>query len=155
MRAANLHRLARTLREVALLATKNTGDDRVDAGELAVLEDIARNPGSTISDITRRTGLAQSLVSRITHGMADGGARTASNRIVRRSRIPATANSSVNLCAALPSTSSATTCKPRNSLAGLPEKTPAAPGRSRTPDDHSPAGTNTSRGPVSGPAITS
>jgi len=76
MRAANLHRLARTLREVALLATKNTGDDRVNAGELAVLEDIARNPGSTISDITRRTGLAQSLVSRITHGMADGGALT-------------------------------------------------------------------------------
>jgi len=76
MRAANLHRLARTLREVALLATENTGDDRVNAGELAVLEDIARNPGSTISDITRRTGLAQSLVSRITHGMAGGGALT-------------------------------------------------------------------------------
>jgi len=76
VRAADLHRLARTLREVALLATKNTGDDRVNAGELAVLEDIARNPGSTISDITRRTGLAQSLVSRITHGMADGGALT-------------------------------------------------------------------------------
>lgn len=76
MRAADLHRLARTLREVALLATENTGEDRVNAGELAVLEDIARNPGSTISDITRRTGLAQSLVSRITHGMADGGALT-------------------------------------------------------------------------------
>lgn len=76
MRAANLHRLARTLREVALLATENTGDDRVNAGELAVLEDIARNPGSTISDITRRTGLAQSLVSRITRGMADVGALT-------------------------------------------------------------------------------
>jgi len=76
MRAADLHRLARTLREVALLATENTGGDRVNAGELAVLEDIARNPGSTISDITRRTGLAQSLVSRITHGMADSGALT-------------------------------------------------------------------------------
>ena len=76
MRAADLHRLARTLRAVALLATENTGDDRVNAGELAVLEDIARNPGSTIRDITRRTGLAQSLVSRITHGMADGGALT-------------------------------------------------------------------------------
>lgn len=76
MRAANLHRLARTLREIALLATENIGEDRVNAGEIAVLEDIARNPGSTISDITRRTGLAQSLVSRITHGMADGGALT-------------------------------------------------------------------------------
>lgn len=64
------------LREIALLATENTGDDRVNAGELAVLEDVARNPCSTISDITRRTGLAQSLVSRITHDMADAGAIT-------------------------------------------------------------------------------
>lgn len=74
MRAADLHRLSRTVREIALLATGNTGDDRVNPGELAVLEDIARNPGATIGDITRRTGLAQSLVSRITHAMADAGA---------------------------------------------------------------------------------
>lgn len=77
MRAADLHRLSRTVRQIALLATGNTGDDRVNPGELAVLEDIARNPGATIGDITRRTGLAQSLVSRITHAMADAGAVTA------------------------------------------------------------------------------
>lgn len=76
VRAADLHRLARTLREIALRATENTGDDRVNAGELAVLEDIARNPQSTISQITGRTGLAQSLVSRIARGMADAGAVT-------------------------------------------------------------------------------
>lgn len=76
MRAADLHRLARELRTIALLATKNTGADRVNPGELSVLEDIARNPGATIADITRRTGLAQSLVSRITHAMADAGALT-------------------------------------------------------------------------------
>ncbi|MDJ0356646.1 MarR family transcriptional regulator [Paenarthrobacter sp. PH39-S1] len=76
MRAADLHRLARTLREIALRATKNIGDDRVNAGELAVLEDIARHPLSTIRDITERTGLAQSLVSRITRSMADAGALT-------------------------------------------------------------------------------
>ncbi|MFI5612442.1 MarR family winged helix-turn-helix transcriptional regulator [Amycolatopsis sp. NPDC051903] len=74
MRAADLHRLARTLREIALLATENVGADRVNAGELAVLEDIAEHPDSTIRDITERTGLAQSLVSRITHAMADAGA---------------------------------------------------------------------------------
>lgn len=76
MRAADLHRLARTLREIALRATENTGEDRVNAGELAVLEDIARYPKSTMRDITARTGLAQSLVSRITHAMADAGALT-------------------------------------------------------------------------------
>lgn len=76
MHAADLHRLARELRAIALLATENTGADRVNAGELSVLEDIARNPGATISEVTRRTGLAQSLVSRITRAMADAGALT-------------------------------------------------------------------------------
>jgi DNA-binding MarR family transcriptional regulator len=74
MNAGDLHRLARAVRDIALLATGNTGDDHVNAGELAVLEDIARNPGSTISEITRRTGLAQSLISRITKAMAAAGA---------------------------------------------------------------------------------
>ncbi|MFE3170166.1 MarR family winged helix-turn-helix transcriptional regulator [Amycolatopsis sp. NPDC059090] len=73
MRAADLHRLARALREIALTSTGNTGADQVNAGELAVIEDVSRNPGATISDVTRRTGLAQSLVSRITHRMADAG----------------------------------------------------------------------------------
>ena len=52
MRAAELHRLARTLRTIALAATENTGADQVNAGELAVLEDVARHPRSTIRDIT-------------------------------------------------------------------------------------------------------
>ena len=73
MKAADLHRLARSVREIALRSTGNTGEDHVNAGELAVLEDVARNPGATIGEITRRTGLAQSLVSRITHAMAETG----------------------------------------------------------------------------------
>ena len=73
MFAAELHRLARTLREIALDATGNTGADHVNAGELAVLEDVARHPRSTISDITERTGLAQSLVSRIVQAAATQG----------------------------------------------------------------------------------
>lgn len=74
MFAAELHRLARTLREIALEATGNTGADQVNAGELAVLEDVARHPRSTISDITQRTRLAQSLVSRIVQAAAAEGA---------------------------------------------------------------------------------
>lgn len=58
------------------MATENTGSDRVNAGELSVLEDVARNPGATIAEITRRTTLAQSLVSRITRAMADAGVLT-------------------------------------------------------------------------------
>ncbi|MFC8800814.1 MarR family winged helix-turn-helix transcriptional regulator [Promicromonospora sp. NPDC057138] len=76
MRAADLHRLARTIREIALRATENTGEDSVNAGQLAVLEDVARNPQSTIGEITHRTRLAQSLVSRIARDMADVGALT-------------------------------------------------------------------------------
>ena len=76
MRASELHRLAREIREVALLATSNTGSDRVNAGELAVLEDIARHPRATIGAITDRTGLAQSLVSRIVNAASTTGALT-------------------------------------------------------------------------------
>ncbi|GAA2020209.1 winged helix-turn-helix transcriptional regulator [Nakamurella flavida] len=95
MRAAELHRLARTLREIALEATGNTGPDRVNAGELAVLEDVARHARSTVGDITTRTGLAQSLVSRIVRSMAAAGALTVEpdtddRRKVRIALTPAT-----------------------------------------------------------------
>ncbi|WP_426737968.1 MarR family transcriptional regulator [Plantibacter sp. 2H11-2] len=76
MRASELHRLARTLREIALEATGNVGADRVNAGQLAVFEDVARHPGASIRDVTVRTGLAQSLVSRIVHAAAAAGALT-------------------------------------------------------------------------------
>lgn len=96
MRASDLHRLARTLRDIALDATGNTGSDRVNAGQLAVFEDIARNPGSSIREITSRTGLAQSLVSRIVHAAADEDALTVAGdesdrRKVRVELSPATA----------------------------------------------------------------
>lgn len=73
MNGAELHHLARRLRGIALLATGNTEADSVTAGEIAVIEDIARHPGATISDVTHRTELAQSLVSRITRAMKDAG----------------------------------------------------------------------------------
>ncbi|WP_146076564.1 MarR family transcriptional regulator [Rathayibacter sp. AY1A7] len=74
MRASELHRLARTLREIALEATGNVGANRVNAGQLAVFEDVARHPGASIREVTDRTGLAQSLVSRIIHAAAAAGA---------------------------------------------------------------------------------
>ena len=73
MRAADLHRLARTVRAIALAATGNTGEDRVTLGELAVLEDVAHHPASTVGDVVGRTGLSQSLVSRITREMESAG----------------------------------------------------------------------------------
>jgi len=41
-----------------------------------VFEDVARNPGASIADITARTGLAQSLISRIVHAAASDDAMT-------------------------------------------------------------------------------
>jgi len=87
MRASELHRLARVLREIALEATGNTGADRVNAGQLAVLEDVARHPRSTIGDITERTGLAQSLVSRIVHAAATDHALTVEQDETDRRRV--------------------------------------------------------------------
>jgi len=76
MHASELHRLARTLREIALDATGTAASDRMPGGRLAVLEDVARNAGASIAEITERTGLAQSLVSRIVRAAADEGALT-------------------------------------------------------------------------------
>lgn len=71
MHAGQLHRLARQLREIALVATGNTGTDRVSAGELLVIEDVSAHPESSIREITERTQLAQSLVSRIVATMRE------------------------------------------------------------------------------------
>ena len=61
--AGQLHRLARLLREVALAGTTDPGEPRPAPGLLAVTEDIARHPDTTVGEIATRTGLAQSLVS--------------------------------------------------------------------------------------------
>ncbi|QHC58929.1 MarR family transcriptional regulator [Rathayibacter sp. VKM Ac-2760] len=63
--------------------------DRVNAGQLAVFEDVARHPGASIREVTDRTGLAQSLVSRIVGAAAAAGALTVTtdDRDRRRVRI--------------------------------------------------------------------
>jgi DNA-binding MarR family transcriptional regulator len=62
--AGQLHRLARVLREIALAATANEGERPVAASTVAIVEDVTGHPQSPITEIARRTGLAQSLVSR-------------------------------------------------------------------------------------------
>ena len=63
MNAVELHRLARVLREMAVMATANPGEQPVAASTLAIVEDVAAHPGTSISQIVERTSLAQSLVS--------------------------------------------------------------------------------------------
>ncbi len=74
MKAVELHRLARVLREMAVTATANPGEQPVAASTLAIVEDVAAHPGTSISQIVDRTGLAQSLVSGTTARLTKAGA---------------------------------------------------------------------------------
>ena len=73
MDAGQLHRLARVLREIALTATADPGDAAVSANVVAIAEDIARHPGTSIGEIARRTRVAQSQVSTTVSAMSDQG----------------------------------------------------------------------------------
>jgi len=68
-----LSRLARILREVALDASQAGHDLPVTGGELALVEAVARQPGSTIRELCATTGLAQSWVSTLARQLADKG----------------------------------------------------------------------------------
>jgi DNA-binding MarR family transcriptional regulator len=68
-----LSRLARILREVALDASQGGHDLPVTAGELTIVEAVARRPGSSIRELCEATGLAQSWVSTLTRQLADKG----------------------------------------------------------------------------------
>ncbi|WP_058856221.1 MarR family transcriptional regulator [Nocardia jinanensis] len=76
MDAASLHLVARRLRAIAFVATGNTGRRRIPPSEYAVLEDVALHPGSSIRDITERTAITQSLISRIVARFRDQGLLT-------------------------------------------------------------------------------
>jgi DNA-binding MarR family transcriptional regulator len=68
-----LNRLARQLREIALKASQGGADLPISVGELAILENVARYPNSTISEISRSTGLAQSRVSKVVRELSEEG----------------------------------------------------------------------------------
>ncbi len=72
MRAAELHRLSRTLREVALAASGDA-HERPTYGEIAVVEDLALHGPSPIGVVAERTGVAQSLVSKVARALVDAG----------------------------------------------------------------------------------
>lgn len=73
MNAGELHRLARVLREIAQAATANEGERPVAASTVAIVEDVTDHPHSPVTEIARRTGLAQSLVSRTVGRMHAAG----------------------------------------------------------------------------------
>ena len=52
------------LREIAQVSTANEGERPVAASTVAIVEDVTDHPQSPITEMARRTGLAQSLVSR-------------------------------------------------------------------------------------------
>ena len=71
--AGELHRLARVLRQAATAATASPSQGPVSAGDLAIVEDVAHNRGTSIGEIAQRTGLAQSLVSTTVAKLRDAG----------------------------------------------------------------------------------
>jgi DNA-binding MarR family transcriptional regulator len=59
-----LYRLARLLRDVALLAAAEPGESPAPLGVVAITDDISHHEPTTVGEIATRTGLAQSLVSK-------------------------------------------------------------------------------------------
>ena len=58
-----LHRLGKRLIDLARQVTTDAGDTALTPGEVAVLEDVLKHPGSVVTEIQARTGFAQSHVS--------------------------------------------------------------------------------------------
>jgi DNA-binding MarR family transcriptional regulator len=58
-----LHRLGRRLVDLSRAATGQAGDPSLTAGQVAVLEDVIKHPGSSVNEIHERTGFVQSHIS--------------------------------------------------------------------------------------------
>ena len=58
-----LHRLGKRLIDLARQVTTDAGDTPLTPGEVAVIEDVLKHPGSVVTEIQARTGFAQSHVS--------------------------------------------------------------------------------------------
>jgi DNA-binding MarR family transcriptional regulator len=63
MDGVQLHRLGKRLIDLARQVTTDAGDTDLTPGEIAVLEDVLKHPGSVVTQIQTRTGFAQSHVS--------------------------------------------------------------------------------------------
>ena len=85
--------LGRRLVALSRSTTDDLDDLALTAGELAVLEDVLANPGSSVSDIQQRTGFVQSHVSAsVSRLRARGVVHTAADATDgRRTRVVASA----------------------------------------------------------------
>ena len=72
MNVAQLAKLNRVCRDLLVLASSEK-DRSVSPGQVAIFEDIYRHSPTTIQDITRRTELAQSFVSKTISHMKQRG----------------------------------------------------------------------------------
>lgn len=68
-----LHRLGKRLIDLARQVTTDAGDTALTPGEVAVLEDVLKHPGSVVTEIQARTGFAQSHVSASVSRLRDQG----------------------------------------------------------------------------------
>jgi hypothetical protein len=93
--AGELHQLGRRLVALSRATTDDRDDLALTAGEQAVLEDVLSHPGSTVSQIQRRTGFVQSHVSASVarlreRGLVQTAADAADGRRTRVDPTPAT-----------------------------------------------------------------
>lgn len=72
MDAGELHKLAKVLRQIAIQATSDAGE-QVSATEALVGMDVFTYSPTTVTDITKRTGVVQSQVSTIVADMLGMG----------------------------------------------------------------------------------
>jgi DNA-binding MarR family transcriptional regulator len=63
MDGVRMYRLGRKLIDLSREVTTSAGDASLTPAEIAVVEDVLRNPDSQVGEITARTGFAQSHVS--------------------------------------------------------------------------------------------
>ena len=98
MEAGRLYRLIRQLRTVAGASSGET--DTVSPSVIAVVEDLADHPDSSITEIVGRTGLVQSMVSTaVAQLRSDGVLRTSTDpKDRRRTLVTLAADSTLPRC---------------------------------------------------------
>src|SRR5947209_1059893 len=73
MTVGELFRLARLLREVAIVAARGPDEPPAPPGLVTIVDDVAHHDGTSVGEVAARTGLAQSLVSKTIARLRDAG----------------------------------------------------------------------------------
>ncbi|WP_040831279.1 MarR family transcriptional regulator [Nocardia jiangxiensis] len=71
MDGRRLHRLGRHLIELARQVGIESSDEPIPEGEIAVLADVIDSPGSSVREITERTGFSQGHISECVARLTD------------------------------------------------------------------------------------